>query len=120
MALGSARMTMARAEPPNGGGADTPGMAANLGCSRLSAWSWIWHTVLGSLDRTRYPTGTLPVSNRMMNGGTVPGGMNALLRFTYPTVSAMAWAMSVPGWKYSFMSETPWTFRLSTWWMPPM
>jgi hypothetical protein len=35
----------------------------------------------------------------MMNGGTVPGGINARARFTYPTVSAMAWAMSVPGWK---------------------
>ena len=55
--------------------------------------------VFVSLRRTRYPTGTEPVSNRMMNGFTVPGGMNARLRFTYPTVSAIAWAMSVPGWK---------------------
>ena len=39
------------------------------------------------------------MSKRMMNGGTVPGGMNARERLTYPTVSAMAWAMSVPGWK---------------------
>ena len=55
----------------------------------------------------------------MMKGGTVPGGMNARLRLTYPTVSAIAWAMSVPGWKYSFIRDMPWTLRLSTWWMPP-
>jgi hypothetical protein len=34
-----------------------------------------------------------------MNGETVPGGMNALDRVTYPIVSAIACAMSVPGWK---------------------
>jgi hypothetical protein len=46
-------MTMARADPPNGGGADTPGMAANIGRTRLSAWSWIWPIVFDSLDSTR-------------------------------------------------------------------
>ena len=35
-----------------------------------------------SLEKTRLPTGTLPASNRMTNGGTVPGGMNARARFT--------------------------------------
>ena len=49
-----------------------------------------------------------------MNGLTVPGGMNARDRFTYPTVSAMACAMSVPGWKYSFIRLTPCVFFDST------
>ena len=62
----------------------------------------------------------LPASCRKTTGGTVPGGMNARERFTYPTVSAMAWAMSVPGWKYSFISDTPCVFFDSTWWMPLM
>jgi hypothetical protein len=35
----------------------------------------------------------------MTNGGTVPGGMKARERLTYWIVSAIAWAMSVPGWK---------------------
>ena len=38
-------------------------------------------------QKTSWPTGTLPASKRMMNGGTVPGGMKARARFTYPTVS---------------------------------
>jgi hypothetical protein len=44
---------MVRWLPPNGGGADTPGMLANIGRTRLSAWSWIWPMVLVSLDSTR-------------------------------------------------------------------
>ncbi len=35
-----------------------------------------------SLENTRLPTGTLPASKRMTNGGTVPGGMKARARFT--------------------------------------
>src|SRR5439155_8687995 len=96
-ASGSARRTTVRALPPNGGGADTPGIAANMGRTLFSAWSWISVTVRDSLDRTRYPTATLPVSKRMTNGGTVPGGMKARERLTYWMVSAIAWAMSVPG-----------------------
>src|SRR5204863_5532694 len=57
---------------------------------------------------------------RMMKGGTAPGGMKALERFTYPTTSAIAWLMSVSGWKTSFMSETPWMFFDSTCSMPVM
>ena len=49
------------------------------------------------LEKTSCATGTLPASKRMMNGGTAPGGMNARARFTYPTTSAIAWLMSVPG-----------------------
>jgi len=30
-------------------------------------------------------------------------------------VSAMAWAMLVPGWKNNFIKATPWMFRDSTW-----
>jgi hypothetical protein len=40
-----------------------------------------------------------------------------------PVVQAwldMAWAMSVPGWKNSFITATPWMFFDSTWWMPAM
>lgn len=40
------------------------------------------------------------------------------LRLTEATTSASAWAMSVPGWKYSLSSVIPWTFLLSTWSMP--
>ena len=38
-----------------------------------------------------------PVSNRDTNGGTVPGGIMNLARLTAATVSAIDWAMSVPG-----------------------
>ena len=38
---------------------------------------------------------TLPASKRVINGGTVPGGMKARARFTYPTVSDIAWLMFV-------------------------
>ncbi len=44
----------------------------------------------------------------MMNGATVPGGMKARERFTWATVSDIAWLMSVPGWNCSFMIEAPW------------
>jgi hypothetical protein len=50
---GSSRMTTLRWLPPNGGGAETPGRAANIGRTRNNAWSWIWPTVLVSLDSTR-------------------------------------------------------------------
>jgi hypothetical protein len=46
--------------------------------------------------------------------------MKARARLTYWTVSAMAWAMLVSGWKYSFIRAVPWTLRDSTWWMPLM
>ena len=75
-------MRMLRALPPNGGGADTPGSVANSGRTRFSARSCISPTVRVSLENTRSPTGTLPASNRITNGGTVPGGMNARARFT--------------------------------------
>ena len=42
-----------------------------------------------------------------MNGGTAPVGMNARERFTYPTTSAIAWLMSVSGWKTNFINATP-------------
>ena len=35
-----------------------------------------------SLENTSVPTGTLPASNRMTNGDTVPVGMNARDRLT--------------------------------------
>ena len=34
------------------------------------------------LEKTRSPTGTLPASKRMTNGGRVPGGMKARARLT--------------------------------------
>ena len=74
--------TMLRALPPNGGGAETPGNVANKGRTRFNATSCISPTERVSLENTRLPTGTLPASKRMMNGGTVPGGMNARARFT--------------------------------------
>ena len=33
-------------------------------------------------ENTKYPTGTLPASKRITNGGTVPGGMKARARST--------------------------------------
>src|SRR5207249_8856896 len=75
-------MTMLRALPPNGGGAETPGSVANRGRTRFKAASCISPTERVSLEKTRLPTGTLPASNRMMNGGTVPGGIKARERFT--------------------------------------
>ena len=79
---GSTLTRIVRALPPNGGGADTPGSVANSGRTRFSAASCICATVAVSLVKTRLPTGTLPASKRVMNGGTVPGGMNARERFT--------------------------------------
>src|SRR5438445_4652817 len=87
-------MTMLRALPPKGGGAETPGNVANSGRTRFKAASCNWPTVRVSLEKTKFPTGTLPASKRMMNGGTVPGGMNARARLTYATVSDMAWDTS--------------------------
>ncbi len=75
---------------------------ANCGRTRLSARSWISPRLRLSLENTRYPTGTVPASNRITKGPTVPGGMNARARFTYPITSAIASAMSVPGWNVSF------------------
>src|SRR6266478_5977014 len=77
-------ITIVRALPPKGGGAETPGKVAKRGRTRLSAASCIWPTVRLSfvVEKTRYPTGTLPASKRITNGGTVPGGMNARARFT--------------------------------------
>ena len=74
--------TMLRALPPKGGGAETPGSVANRGRTKFKAASCISPTVRVPLEKTRFPTGTLPASKRMMNGGTVPGGMNARARLT--------------------------------------
>src|SRR5688572_21454711 len=106
--------TMVRWLPPNGGGADTPGSAANIGRTLNSAWSCTSATLLVWLVSTRNPTGTLPVSKRVTNGGTVPGGMNARDRLTAATVSDIACDMSVPGWKYNLICTMPCTLRLST------
>src|ERR1017187_3332876 len=90
-------ITMVRALPPNGGGAETPGSVAKSGRTRFSAMSWISPTVRVWLVKTRSPTGTLPASNRITKGGTVPGGMKARARLTYETASDIACDMSVPG-----------------------
>src|SRR6266478_6279153 len=74
-------MTMLRALPPKGGGADTPGSVAKMGRTRFKAASCNWPTVRVSLEKTRLPTGTLPASKRITNGGAVPGGINARARF---------------------------------------
>src|SRR5262245_7872023 len=50
---GSARMTMVRWLPPNGGGAETPGRLANIGRTRFRARSWISPMLLVSLRNTR-------------------------------------------------------------------
>ena len=75
-------MTMVRWLPPNGGGAETPGRVANSGRTRFSAKSCISPWVLAALLKINWPTATLPASKRVMNGGTVPGGMKARARFT--------------------------------------
>jgi len=67
---------------PKGGGADTPGKVANNGRTLKSAASWSSATVLVSLEKTRSPTGTLPASNRITKGGTVPAGIKARARST--------------------------------------
>ena len=48
------------------------------------------------LERRQIDFALVDVLNRSANGGTVPGGMNARARLTYPTVSAMACAIFVP------------------------
>src|SRR6266404_7490100 len=77
---GLALINIVRALPPNGGGADTPGNVAKSGRTRFSAASCISPTERVLLAKTRLPTGTLPASNRMTKGGTVPGGMKARAR----------------------------------------
>ena len=111
---------MVRIFPPDGGGADTPGSVANIGLTLKSAASCrSFRPSLGSsLEKTSVPTGTLPASNRITNGGTVPVGMNARERFTYDTVSAIARDMSVPGWNCSLIRAAPWMLLLSTCSMP--
>src|SRR6267142_4268106 len=71
---------MVRALPPKGGGAETPGSVAKSGRTRFNAASCISPTDRVSLEKTRFPTGTLPASKRMIKGGTVPGGMKARAR----------------------------------------
>src|SRR5437660_5691191 len=78
---GFALINIVRALPPKGGGADTPGKVANRGRTRFKAASCISPTLRELLVNTRLPTGTLPASKRITNGGKVPGGMNALARF---------------------------------------
>ena len=56
----------------------------------------------------------MPVSVRVTNGGTVPGGIMNRDRLTAATTSAVACPMSVPGWKWTLMSAMPVMFRLST------
>ena len=113
---------MVRALPPNGGGADTPGSVANSGRTWFKAASCICPTVRLAfvVENTNCPTGTLPASNRVMNGPGVPAGMKARARFTYATVSAIAADMSVPGWNWSFMIEAPWMLFDSTCSIPVM
>src|SRR5262249_34531443 len=94
---GSRWMTIERSLPPNGGGAEMPGTGENIGGIRLTAKSWssVWDRV--SLEKTRFPTGTLPASKRMTKGGTDPLGMKRWARWIWLMVSAIALAMSVPG-----------------------
>ena len=77
-------MTMVRGLPPKGGGADTPGRVANSGRTWKSAASCrsLTPSFPLSSEKTRSPTGTLPASNRMTKGGTVPVGMKARARLT--------------------------------------
>src|SRR5437660_12576672 len=77
---GLALISIVRALPPNGGGADTPGNVAKSGRTRLRAASCISPTERALLAKTRLPTGTLPASKRMIKGGTVLGGMKARAR----------------------------------------
>ncbi len=79
---GSTLITMLRWLPPKGGGADTPGRVAKIGRTRFSAMSCISPGESVGLENTSWPTGTLPASKRMMNGGTVPGGMKERARLT--------------------------------------
>ena len=73
---------MVRALPPKGGGAETPGKVANSGRTVLRAASCSCATDRVSLEKTSWPTGTLPASKRITKGGTVPGGIIARARLT--------------------------------------
>src|SRR5437899_11884512 len=73
---------MVRWLEPKGGGADTPGKVANNGRTLNNAASCSSATVFVLLEKTRSPTGTLPWSNRITKGGTVPVGMKARARST--------------------------------------
>ena len=75
-------MTIVRWAPPNGGGAETPSRVANSGRTRFSAMSCRSPCVRDGLLKISCAMATLPVSNRVMNGGTVPAGMNARARVT--------------------------------------
>ena len=79
---GFSRTTMVRWLPPKGGGAETPGNVAKIGRTRFNAMSCISLGGRVGLEKINWPTGTLPASNRVMKGGTAPGGMNARARLT--------------------------------------
>ena len=112
---------MVRWLPPNGGGADTPGRLANIGRTLNRAWSWIspmrrWVLAGEHQVADRHAAGVEAHDERRHGAGRHEGARAV----DVADVSAIAWAMSVPGWKYSFIRATPWTFFDSTWWMPVM
>ena len=72
-----------RSLPPNGGGAEMPGIDENIGRMRLTAKSWSSVCERVSLEKTRLPTGTLPASKRITKGGTDPLGMKRCARWIW-------------------------------------
>ena len=63
-------------------------------------------------------TGTLLALNWMMLGGVMPGGMKRRMVEQTADTWAMLGPMSVPGWKYTRSSATPWMLCDSIRWMP--
>ena len=79
-----------RTLPPDGGGADTPGSVASRGRTELSARSCTSASLRVGLENTSWPIGIDPASNRTMNGGSVPAGMNDRERSAIATTCANA------------------------------
>ena len=89
---GSARMTIVRGLPPNGGGAETPGSVANIGPHLeqrrvLQILELHVRVVAGEDEIADGHAAGVEAHDERRDGA---GGMNARARFTYATVSAIA------------------------------
>ena len=105
---------MVRWLPPKGGGADTPGRLTSVGphadVGRLLDLVDGLGLALQDDVADRHAAGVEAHDER----GHGARRHERRERFTWATTSAIAWTMSVPGWKKIFIWAKPWMLRLST------
>src|ERR1700760_4491363 len=93
--FGSTLSIIERTFEPNGGGADKPGIVANIGRMRVAAKSYTSFRGLVGLANTSSPTGSDEASKRITCGGRAPGGKKLITRLTCRATCAEASAISV-------------------------